>query len=150
VGLADDLENLEDLHRSGALSSEEYTGAKRRLLAGAQTSAPRKNSTESAAAETPHRGTQHAWWSRRPVLVGAAAGAVLVVLGVGLGSVLIDGRPGGRDADQVQQRSDAQCQEISDDLMAQNKPMAEVYPTLRGMGCGRWLDEKFQDNADTP
>jgi hypothetical protein len=70
------------------------------------------------------------------VVVSAAVAVAAVVLAL---FVVL----GGDDTETIGQRSDASCKKISDDLLAQGKPSAELYPTLRGMGCGKWLDEQF-------
>ncbi|MBY9074257.1 hypothetical protein K1X13_05415 [Nocardioides sp. WL0053] len=155
MGLADELENLQDLHRTGVLTNEEYAEAKARVLADAA-DAPGPPSDAPDVAPDPHGAAGHNGQSRaggpRPVrkrarVVGAAVLAALVATGVGVG-VALAGDEDSRSTDEIEQMSDAECQELSDDLMAQNKPMSELYPTLRGLGCGKWLDQKFEEAAD--
>lgn len=130
MGLADDLENLEDLRRTGALTQDEYTVAKAELLG-----------TGTSASADPERDRSPR--SRKRILVGSLAAAVLVTGGAVAALTFA-----GRDSERIDQRAKTDCEALSQDLLEQNKPMAELYPTMRGLGCGEWLDEQFEDAAN--
>lgn len=136
VGLADDIDGLSELHRNGALTDEEFARAKRRLLDGAKSA---EGADPRSQHDSPGRGRSSPGLTRRAWVVGGAAVVVLAVLASGIGIALSGG--------DGQQREDANCQQIADDLAAEGRPMAELYPTLRGMGCGEWLDEQFENNG---
>lgn len=126
MGLSDDLENLERLQREGALSNEEFRRAKAALL-----------SPSSEATKSPQSSASNRKWNRAVI----AAAVLLVLAAVGAGGAVV--ALTGEDKETIDQRSDTDCESRSKELLDQNKPMAEVYPTLRGMGCGKWLDEQF-------
>ena len=137
MGLADDMEGLEQLRRSGALTDEEFSQAKQRVLAGeAHTRDDAVPARRSSASEGGTRGRMR---FRR---VQAIAVGALVVLAAAASWISV-----GMTWDGDEQRDDESCAEIAEDLAADGRPMAELYPTLRGMGCGEWLDEQFEDNS---
>lgn len=131
MALVDDLDELQKLHTAGALSEAEFLAAKRALIS--------ENPTDTS--ETPpHSGAATTRWKKWATLVGTtvlAAGAILIAV-----HVLSP------EKEVVDRRTDTECQQISDDLLAQNKPMSELYPTLRGMGCSTWLDEQFEGDPE--
>ena len=141
MGLADELEKLDALHREGLLDGAEYRQAKQRLLGdGIGASAPALGSTADPVAST-DAGSDTGGPRRRTLIVAAAALVLLAIVASGIGVAMT------RGGDDIEQRPDADCQELSDDLLAEGRPMSELYPTLRGLGCGEWLDERFQENA---
>ena len=126
MGLSDDLENLERLQREGALSDDQFRRAKAVLLS------PRSEAMQSppSSASNPRRNR-----------VAIAAAVLFVLAAVGAGGVVVALAAGNKET--IDQRSDSDCDSRSKELLDQNKPMAAVYPTLRGMGCGKWLDEQL-------
>ncbi|TIC83844.1 SHOCT domain-containing protein [Nocardioides sp. GY 10113] len=142
--LADDLEELSELRRTGVLSEPEFTEAKRRLLSSSTESTDTGASLSASLPPEKHHPGLFAGPRRRSWIAGAVvATLVALVAGVALVSSLGDD---GRPNEEIEQRPDAECQALSDDLAAQGKPMAEVYPSLRGLGCGKWLDERLAAN----
>ncbi len=126
MGLADDLENLEDLRRTGALTEDEFSIAKAELLGAGPsgTSSPGPRSRQS----------------RNRALAGLLATVVLVIAG-GVAALTLTGQ----DSERIEQRAEPDCEELSRELLEQNKPTAELYPMMRGLGCGEWLDQKLEE-----
>jgi hypothetical protein len=126
-----ELERLQRLRESGALTDEEFQAEKRRLL-GHETIAPVEDSVEPAAEEP----------SRRPlwILLAIAALAVAVVAGLWLGKVVSGGGSGGESGNMAPAQEENVAAAA---IPAETQAPSEVRSLPRGEQLARAFEAAF-------